>query len=98
VEFEFPVGEEEPHRVWFRYRRLTNTVRIGVDGDQIERDIFWAWIPASRRYHFEAGQSERHDVIIYASFPRIAAKFSDPDCQVWIDGQLRFDFGELTPV
>jgi hypothetical protein len=76
VEFEFPVGAEEPHRVWFRYRRLTNTVRIGVDRDQIERDIF---------------------VIIYASFPRMAAKFSDPDCQVWIDGQLRFDYGELTP-
>ena len=54
-------------------------------------------IPASRRYQFEVGQSERHDVIIYASFPRMAAKFSDPDCQVWIDGQLRFDYGELTP-
>jgi hypothetical protein len=80
--------------VSFRYRRLTNTVRIGVDGDQIEKDIFRLWIPASRRYRFEVGQSERHDVIIDISFPRIAAKICNPDCQVMIDGHMRYDYGE----
>jgi hypothetical protein len=58
VEFKFLVGDEEPHQVRFAYRRLTSTVRIGVDDEQIERDTFRLFLPASRLYRFEVGQSE----------------------------------------
>lgn len=88
MEFTFNVGKTESHPVRFRYSRLINTVRIDVDGQLVKRDIFWAWIPAHRHYEFPVGRSEQHEVAIDATFPRAAAKFRNPACQVTVDGEF----------
>jgi hypothetical protein len=92
MEFEFNVGTTDRRAVRFRYSRLINTVRIDVDGDTIRRDIFWIWIPAFRRYEFEVGDSERHDVVIETMIPRAGAKFVNPSCKVMVDGKLTGEY------
>jgi hypothetical protein len=87
VQCVFQVGDEDRHQVRFRYSRLTNTVRIDVDGDLVERDAFRVWIPGARRYEFEVGRAEHHDVVIDMSIPRDWAKFRNPECHVTIDGR-----------
>ena len=88
MEFEFAVGETDRHQIHFGYRRLANSVRISVDGKLVDRDTFWIWIPASRKYEFNVGKTEPHQVEIDATFPRQGAKFSNPSCRVLVDGQF----------
>jgi hypothetical protein len=87
MRFEFKVGITDRHSVRFRYSRLINTVRIDVDGDLLKRDVFWLWIPPYRRYEFEVGQTEKHDIVIETSIPRVGAKFTNPSCTVTVDGE-----------
>jgi len=88
MEFTFSVGTADSHEVKFKYSRLTNTVQIDVDGNQVKKDKFWIWIPAHRRYDFKVGGSERHDVDIELNIPRAWSKFRNPSCNVIVDGQL----------
>ena len=88
MEFEFTVGAADRHKVRFHYSRLTNTVRIDVDGNLVKKDVYWLWIPATRRYDFEVGEAEQHEVVIETSMPRIGAKFSNPTCIVMVDGKF----------
>lgn len=88
MKFQFNVGTTGRHKVRFRYSRLVNTVRIDVDGDLVKRDVFWLWIPAYRRYEFEAGQPEKHDVVIETSIPRVGARLINPSCSVTVDENL----------
>jgi hypothetical protein len=92
MKFEFSVGTSEKHQVQFQYSRISNTVRICVDGDLVEKDAYRIWIPASRKYDFEVGEAEQHDVSIETDIPRVGAKFRNPACSVMIDGKFVHEY------
>ena len=92
MQFKFSVEAGRKHEVSFRYSRLTNTVKIEVDGKLIKRDIFLLWIPGSRRYEFEVGSTERRDVVIDISIPRVGAKVANPEGSVYVDGNYAHSF------
>ncbi len=87
MNFSFSVGNSEKHTVRFQYNQgLSNIVSIEVDGKEVKKDIFRVWIPADRRYEFQVGNSERHDVTIESKFPRLWAAIKNLSCEVIIDG------------
>ena len=66
MRFQTEVGERERHRIEFRLDRFWVDVTICLDGIRIVRDLrLLAWRPI-KRYRFDVGQEERHEVVLGA--------------------------------
>ena len=88
LQFEFEVGEEEPHLVTFRFDPLFGPLDIFVDGRPVVARLDTFSIRRVQRFGFAVGRRERHDVLIEKTRKRVVGGLLPQECKAYVDGKL----------
>lgn len=95
IDFALEVGEVEKHRVAFHWGQLLGRVRITVDWEEVveKNRPLTLRSTRTRRFEFPVGHTEKHDVVIEKTSPRLLAGARKQKCQVFVDGRLVGEYG-----
>jgi hypothetical protein len=93
-QFEFNVGDAERHRVVFRFNQSIGNLRISVDGVPVIRRFEMLSLKMTKRYEFQVGQSEQHNVLIEKTRKRLLGGVLPQECVVSVDGKEVARYGQ----
>jgi hypothetical protein len=85
IEFDFPVGNQEQHKVRFRLDQAISQLTIDVDGDYIVNETQQFSLSMSKQYRFSVGKDEQHAVIIEKRRELLMTGNKPYTFRVWID-------------
>ena len=93
MKFTLEVGNNEKSRIDLSRNWFTGAMQVLVDGEEAARQ---SWLSPSthfsftrkRRYEFEIGKMEKHQVVIEKERPLIIAGIRAQTYRVFVDGQL----------
>lgn len=88
TEFQFQVGVNELHTVGFRFNQSVGNLRISVDDVPIMRRFAMFSISTRKKYSFEVGNTEKHQVTIERVRQRIFGGLLPQKYIVSVDDQL----------
>jgi hypothetical protein len=88
VDFEFPVGQKETHKVHFRFDGNQGWQVIDVDGEVIVNEREGFSLGLAKPYRFQVGTSEPHNVVIERRRELMATGHRPQTCRVWVDDQF----------
>jgi len=88
MQFSFMVGINEKHQVDFSFDQMIGNLQILVDGQPKVRDLRMFSLSLSKRYEFEVGQAERHQVVIEKKRKLFLAGLRPQRYRIFIDGNL----------
>ena len=88
MQFSFRVGVSEPHQVDFSFDQFIGNLEIRVDGQPLVKDFRMLSLKLTKRYEFEVGTRERHQIVIEKKRKLFLAGLRPQQYRVFIDGQL----------
>lgn len=88
MRFSFRVGVSEPHQVDFSFDQFLGNLEIRVDGQPLVKDFRMLSLKLTKRYEFEVGTQERHQIVIEKKRKLFLAGLRPQQYRVFIDGQL----------
>ncbi len=88
MQFSFRVGVSEQHQVDFSFDQFIGNLEIRVDGQPLVKDFRMLSLKLTKRYEFEVGTQERHQITIEKKRKLFLAGFRPQRYRVFIDGQL----------
>jgi hypothetical protein len=88
MQFSFMVGVSEQHQVDFSFDQFIGNLEIRVDGQPLVKDFRLVSLKLTKRYEFEVGTQERHQIAIEKKRKLFLAGFRPQQYRVFIDGQL----------
>ena len=88
MEFSFTVGTNEKHQVDFSFDQSFGTLEIRVDGQPKVKELRMFSLSLTKRYEFEVGQQERHQVVIEKKRKLFLAGLRPQQYRIFIDGNL----------
>ena len=88
MQFSFRVGVSEQHQVDFAFDQFIGNLEIRVDGQPLVKDFRMLSLKLTKRYEFEVGTTERHQIAIEKKRKLFLAGFRPMQYRVFIDGQL----------
>jgi len=88
VQFSFRVGVSEQHQIDFSFDQFIGNLEIRVDGQPLVKDFRLLSLKLTKRYEFEVGTQERHQIAIEKKRKLFLAGFRPQQYRVFIDGQL----------
>ena len=88
MQFSFGVGVSEQHQVDFSFDQFIGNLEIRVDGQPLVKDFRLLSLKLTKRYEFEVGTQERHQIAIEKKRKLFLAGFRPQQYRVFIDGQL----------
>jgi len=88
MQFSFRVGVSEQHQVDFSFDQFIGNLEIRVDGQPLVKDFRLLSLKLTKRYEFEVGTQERHQIAIEKKRKLFLAGFRPQQYRVFIDGQL----------
>lgn len=88
MQFSFRVGVQEQHQVDFSFDQFIGNLEIRVDGQPLVKDFRLLSLKLTKRYEFEVGTEERHQIAIEKKRKLFLAGFRPQQYRVFIDGQL----------
>jgi hypothetical protein len=93
MKISFEVGTEEKHRVDFSYHSFSGRTTITVDGESAQLKNPWLLTTHFntefvKRYEFDIGRKEVHDVVIEHTRPKYFGGFFPHDFVVYLDGAV----------
>jgi hypothetical protein len=88
MQFSFRVGVQEQHQVDFSFDQFIGNLEIRVDGQPLVKDFRLVSLKLTKRYEFEVGTQERHQIAIEKKRKLFLAGFRPQQYRVFIDGQL----------
>jgi len=88
MQFSFMVGVNEKHQVDFSFDQMIGNLQILVDGQPKIKDFRMFSLSLSKRYEFEVGQDERHQVVIEKKRKLFLAGLRPQRYRIFIDGNL----------
>jgi hypothetical protein len=88
MQFSFRVGVSEQHQVDFSFDQFIGNLEIRVDGQPLVKDFRLLSLKLTKRYEFEVGTQERHQIAIEKKRKLFLAGLRPQQYRVFIDGQL----------
>jgi hypothetical protein len=88
MQFSFRVGVQEQHQVDFSFDQFIGNLEIRVDGQPLVKDFRLLSLKLTKRYEFEVGTEERHQIAIEKKRKLFLAGFRPMQYRILIDGQL----------
>jgi hypothetical protein len=88
MQFSFMVGVSEQHQVDFSFDQFIGNLEIRVDGQPLVKDFRLLSLKLTKRYEFEVGTQERHQIAIEKKRKLFLAGFRPQQYRVFIDSQL----------
>jgi hypothetical protein len=88
MQFSFRVGVSEQHQVDFSFDQFIGNLEIRVDGQPLVKDFRLLSLKLTKRYEFEVGAQERHQIAIEKKRKLFLAGLRPQQYRVFIDGQL----------
>jgi len=88
LQFEFEVGEVEPHLVAFRFDLVLGPLDITVDGRRVVSKLDTFSLRRVERYGLCVGRRERHDVLIEKVRKPVVGGLLPQECWAYVDGRL----------
>jgi hypothetical protein len=88
MKFSFTVGTNEQHQVDFSFDQFSGTLEIRVDGQPKINELRLFSLSLTKRYEFEVGEQERHQVVIEKKRKLFLAGLRPQRYRVFIDGQV----------
>ncbi len=88
MQFSFRVGVSEQHQIDFSFDQFIGNLEIRVDGQPLVKDFRLLSLKLTKRYEFEVGTQERHQIAIEKKRKLFLAGFRPQQYRVFIDGQL----------
>lgn len=88
MQFSFMVGTNEKHQVDFSFDQSIGTLEIRVDGQPKVKELRMFSLSLTKRYEFEVGQDERHQVVIEKKRKLFLAGLRPQQYRIFIDGKL----------
>ncbi len=85
LEFRFEVGEEERHKVNFRFNRTLGPLTISVDDQPVVKKLKLFSVTTKERYELTVGETERHDVVIEKTRQGFLGGFHPQHCIAYVD-------------
>jgi hypothetical protein len=86
-DFWFDVGLNERHRVEVKFNRLSQNLKIMVDGPVVRSDQLWFDLRLTNRYEFIVGYAEQHAVVVEKRRSLLFRYLIPSTYKVLIDGQ-----------
>lgn len=88
ITFDFPVGQQEKHKVRLMLNQTSGQLTIDVDGEFIVNEVQQISLTTVKPYHFPVGKDELHTVIIEKRRDLFAVGARPYTFRVFIDDQL----------
>ena len=88
MQFSFIVGTDEKHQVDFSFDQFMGNLEIRIDGQPAVKDFRMLSVRLTKRYEFEVGNEERHQVAIEKKRKLFLAGLRPQQYRIFIDGNL----------
>jgi hypothetical protein len=88
MQFSFRVGVQEQHQIDFSFDQFIGNLEIRVDGNVSVKDFRMFSLKLTKRYEFEVGTQERHQIAIEKKRKLFLAGLRPMQYRVFIDDQL----------
>lgn len=88
MQFSFRVGVSEQHQVDFSFDQFIGNLEIRVDGQTLVKDFRMLSLKLTKRYEFEVGTAERHQIVIEKKRKLFLAGLRPMQYRIFIDGRL----------
>ena len=88
MNFSFRIGVTEQHQIDFSFDQFMGDLEIKIDGQPLIKDFRMFSLKLSKRYEFEVGVNEKHQVAIEKKRKLFLAGLRPQQYNIFVDGQL----------
>jgi hypothetical protein len=88
MNFSFVIGVTEQHRIDFSFDQFIGNLEIKIDGQPLIKDFRLLSLKLTKRYEFEVGINEKHQIVIEKKRKLFLAGLRPMQYNIFVDGQL----------